>query len=328
MNIKFVNYRIYAFALSLLLILGGVSALVVKGGFNLGIDFEAGINFQIDFSQNVEEAAIEDSLSQYGSIVVQRIGAAEDSEFSIKIKAQEDPTIGAEVERLLEADFGDVEIRSTNFVEADQSALISFQAFTLTGLALLLILAYIWLRFQLAYAFSAIAALAHDVLIMLGFIAFFEIEVSTGIIAAILTIVGYSLNDTIVIFDRIRENVKIVKDRSLTSVVNTSINQSFSRTIITSLTTLLAVIALYIFGKGQIQDFALAFIVGILVGTYSSIFVASPVLLLLKRKEAEGKPVSEEVAAPVAPAASLSSEPADIPQIERKLKGGKRKRKK
>ena len=145
--------------------------------------------------------------------------------------------------------------------------------------ALALILVYISIRFEFKYAVGAIAALTHDVLITLGIFSLMDFEVSLAVIAAFLTIVGYSLNDTIVIFDRIRENVKGLKNATLSSVINESINQSLSRTIITSLTTLFVVMVLFLVGGEVIHTFAFAMIVGVIVGTYSSVFVASPVVI-------------------------------------------------
>jgi len=144
---------------------------------------------------------------------------------------------------------------------------------------LILILIYISIRFEFRYAVGAIAALTHDVLITLGIFSLLNLEVSLAVIAAFLTIVGYSLNDTIVIFDRIRENVKGAKSATLSSVINESINQSLSRTIITSLTTFFVVLILYLVGGEVIHTFAFAMIVGVIIGTYSSIFIASPVLI-------------------------------------------------
>jgi preprotein translocase subunit SecF len=194
---------------------------------------------------------------------------------------------------------------------------------------------YIWFRFRLGFAVSAITALAHDVLIMLGFIGTLGLEVSTTTIAAVLTIIGYSLNDTIVVFDRIRENQGFLKGDRFDNIVNTSITQSLSRTIITSLTTLMAVAALYVFGTGAIKDFALNLIVGILVGTYSSIFIASPVLLgwtnAAQKRKAKKSGVSIE--APVVKddekvEVSVSiRKPVEIPEAERKLKGKRKKKK-
>ncbi|RKX86317.1 MAG: protein translocase subunit SecF, partial [Spirochaetes bacterium] len=215
------------------------------------------------------------------------------------------------------------------------SSSLASQSITLTIVALALILLYIWFRFKLGFAVSAITALAHDVLIMLGFIGTFGLEVSTTTIAAVLTIIGYSLNDTIVVFDRIRENKVLLKGDRFDNIVNISITQSLSRTIITSLTTLLAVVALYVFGTGSIEDFALNLIVGIVVGTYSSIFIASPVLLgwtnVTQKRKAEKSGISTET--PSVMESGGEQETAslrkitEIPVVERKLKG-KRKSKK
>jgi preprotein translocase subunit SecF len=142
-----------------------------------------------------------------------------------------------------------------------------------------LILVYIWIRYKQNYAFSAIAAIFHDVLFLLGFIGVFQLEFSTATIAAVLTIIGYSLNDTIVIFDRIRENTKVLREKTFEDIINISVTQSLSRTIITSVTTLIAVTAIFILATGSIQTFALNLIVGVLVGTYSSVFIASSILL-------------------------------------------------
>ena len=194
---------------------------------------------------------------------------------------------------------------------------------------------YIWFRFKLGFAISAITALGHDVLIMLGFIGTIGLEVSTTTIAAVLTIIGYSLNDTIVVFDRVRENQSLLKGERFDIVVNTSITQSLSRTLITSLTTLLAVLALYLFGTGSIKDFALNLIVGILVGTYSSIFIASPVLLgwtnVVQKRKAKKSGVSTQAAVVKVDEEENNSDSltktAVIPDVERKLKGKRKKKK-
>jgi preprotein translocase subunit SecF len=207
------------------------------------------------------------------------------------------------------------------------------QALALTLFALLLILAYLWFRFRLGYALSSIAALVHDVLVILGVIGTLQLEVSTATIAAVLTIIGYSLNDTIVIFDRIRENEVLLKDTSFRSTINTSISQSLSRTLITSITTLLAVIAIFVFSTGQIQLFALKLIIGVVVGTYSSIFVASPVLLgwqsaatqRRRRRETEKyrRGATTKSDAPAAPAQSGAA-PSPAPQSEPDIEAAKR----
>lgn len=172
-----------------------------------------------------------------------------------------------------------IKILQSEYVGPRFSADLASQAAFLTMFALLLILLYSWFRFKLGYAVAAITATLHDTLFMIGIIGAFQLEVSTATVAAVLTIIGYSLNDTIVIFDRMRENSRLMRESPFHLVINTSLTQSFARTIITSLTTLLAVTAIYVFGTGEVQLFGLNMIVGVIVGTYSSLFVASPVLL-------------------------------------------------
>jgi preprotein translocase subunit SecF len=228
-------------------------------------------------------------------------------------------------------------VKGSDYVGPKFSAALSASAFLLVVVALVLILLYIWFRFKFAYAVSALTALVHDILIMLAFIAVARLEVSTTTIAAVLTIIGYSLNDTIVVFDRIRENTQVMAGSTTERIINKSITQSLSRTIMTSLTTLLAVIPLYIFATGGIKLFALNLIVGIVVGTYSSIFVASPVLMFMLRRqrikqaehlgkdadavEKESLPASKDQEGPKV------VEEVDIPKVDRK-KRGKRKKKK
>ena len=147
------------------------------------------------------------------------------------------------------------------------------------------ILFYIWYRFDRYYALGSVAALIHDVLITIGIFSILNFEIDLTIIAAFLTIVGYSLNDTIVVFDRIREDLQLVKNKSYSFIANLAINKTLSRTLLTSITTLITIVMLLIFGGGAVQDFAVALFIGILVGTYSSIFIATPVMLLMQRKK-------------------------------------------
>ena len=289
-------------------------------------------------------------LDGIGSTMIQVVGSPEDQEFLVRVgdPGTEDnfsETMANTIREKLASRYGENEVivKQTDYVGPRFSQNLGRQSFTLTLIALILILVYIWFRFQLAYAVSAIVALVHDVAFMLGIIGTFQFEVSTATIAAVLTIIGYSLNDTIVIFDRIRENRELMTESKLPDVVNTSITQSLSRTLITSITTLLAVLAIYIFASGSIKLFALNLIIGILVGTYSSIFVASPVLMIwssiaAKRRQTRdeakygsGKSASRKEAAAEESAAAETSESAakkEIPVIDRKPRGGKRKKKK
>ncbi len=276
-------------ALSVVVIAAGITATVMNDGFNLGIDFEAGLRQRVEIAEtagDVDAVAVREALSGIEGVQVQTVGAPEERQFSIRVRDPGDvenfsEVMSERVEEDLEEAVGDgtVSVLETSFVGPRFSQELAGQTVWLTTMALLLILAYIWFRFQLGYAVSAIVTLLHDVAIMLGFIGALQMEVSTATIAAVLTIIGYSLNDTIVVFDRIRENEGLLRESPFETIVNTSITQSLSRTLITSVTTLLAVAAIFVFATGQIRDFALNLMVGIVVGTYSSIFIASPLLL-------------------------------------------------
>ncbi len=321
--IPFTRIRVIMAIVSIAVILGGAAGIIFQGGFNLGIDFEAGLRQRIQILPSVADAntaTVRDALSDLGDVQVQEISAPEDQEFTVRI--QDDGTIdqfsqvmSERIATQLEEAFGAgaVETLSTDYVGPRFSQDLTRQTVLLTSLALGLILIYIWFRFRLAYAVAAIVTLLHDVAIMLGFIGTFQIEVATATIAAVLTIIGYSLNDTIVIFDRIRENETLLRDSEFGVIVNTSITQSLSRTLITSLTTLLAVVAIFIFATGAIQDFALNLMVGIVVGTYSSIFVASPFLLSWQRRvrqRARAKGVKQYGAKAAAPQKKQVEQPA------------------
>jgi len=296
------------------------------------------------------------ALGEFESLQVQVAGSPHAQEYMVRV--QEDGAaqdqIEAKISGLIESEFGEntFVLKQSDFVGPRFSEALARQSIMLVFVALILILAYVWFRFRLGYAVSSITALAHDILFMLAFIGAFQIEVNTATLAAVLTIIGYSLNDTIVVFDRIRENSEIMKDRPFRLIVDTSITKSLSRTLITSVTTLLAVTALFIFGTGMIRDFALNLIVGVIVGTYSSIFIASPVLIgwvqRAKRKHAKhlGRTFNEHedplveqtvTSAPVqhkAQTAGKQAAPAqqqkeaEVPTAERRLKGKRQQQKK
>ncbi len=437
--INFTKIRYYMFALSLLLIIGGVVGIVALGGFNLSIDFQAGLSQRIqiapegisltysgtddvtldvvnddvivtlrnehgvttrtfsnkDYStigalteglntiDGIEAVAMCSSSTATADIVtglslpyeigdspviinvanndptnfisidevrkalsdmnvaqVQVVGDEYRQEFHVRAETESEgakDVLESSISSLLKDAFGEnrVVVKGSDYVGPKFSASLSTSSFLVVAIALLLIMMYIWFRFKFAYAVSAITALAHDILIMLGFIAVMRLEVSTTTIAALLTIIGYSLNDTIVVFDRIRENTEGMRASSFEKIINTSITQSLSRTLITSATTLLAVIPLYIFATGSIKLFALNLIIGIVVGTYSSIFIASPILLsLVKRaniKKAKhlGRELldAEEIDTEAAEAFALVKEEVEIPKAERKKKGKRQRRK-
>ena len=296
---------------------------------------------------NISIDEIRDELSELGDLQIQVVGSEDAQEFLIRLEddGSDDfsENASARILDLLEDEYGSgtVLVKQSDYVGPRFSADLGRSVILLVSLALALILLYIWIRFELAFAVSAIIALAHDVVLLVAIIGVTQMEVVTATVAAVLTIVGYSLNDTIVVFDRIRENRQLMRDADLKTIVNTSITQSLSRTLITSVTTLLAVLAIYIFATGQIQDFALAMIIGVVIGTYSSIFIASPVLLgwinsRRKRKLAKdnlrygtqtGVKKVEDSAKDSGDADSdVSSNIVEIPSIERKKKGKRKKK--
>ncbi len=255
--------------------------------------------------------AVRAALGSLDKVSIRTIGVRAEQQFVIRVEvaADDDTEMQAaqrQVRTLLAGEFGDdsLIVRSTDFVGRRFSQILSQQAVWLIVVALVLIMVYVGFRFRPEYSVAALVAVAHDVLVLIGVLGTFRIEVSTATIAALLTIVGYSLNDTIVIFDRVRENVSLMRDADLRRVIDTSITQSLARTLITSLTTLLAVVAIYVFARGPIRTFALAVIIGVIVGTYSSMYIASPIVLLLQRRR---RPASGDrraaARAPVAPAA-------------------------
>jgi len=284
-NIDFQHLRRPAMGLSALAILIGIISIVLHGGPNYSIDFLGGTSLQLRFEKPVSEGEVRDALTEInlsGSEVkrISEIGA--EPEILIRIKKTDisettiDQIKSAISSSLPENPF---EVRSIDAVGPKIGAELRTQAVLATLVALGGILIYISIRFEFIFALAAVLALFHDVLITLGIFSLLGKEVSLAIVAAFLTIVGYSLNDTIVVFDRIRENLKRLRAKPLEEIINTSINQTLSRTIITGLTTLFAVVILYVFGGSVIRDFAFAIILGVVIGTYSSIYIASPVLV-------------------------------------------------
>lgn len=280
--------RFPALALSAVLIIAGFAITYNRGGFNLGIDFQAGLSQQlaIETQQSANADDIRQMLRGIDGVQVQEVGLDGQPTFTVRVRddgslERFSEVMGRRVIDAIEEQYGSGSVNELerSFVGPRFSADLTRNAFLLVSFAMGLILLYVWFRFRLGYAVSAIAAVAHDVAFMLAFIGAAQLEVSTATIAAVLTIIGYSLNDTIVIFDRVRENEDLLRDSNFANTLNVSITQSLSRTLITSITTLLAVSAIYFFAVGAIQDFALNLVVGVLVGTYSSLFVASPALL-------------------------------------------------
>lgn len=282
-NIDFLAKTKITTVLSLFIIIMGISSLIINKGPNLSIDFTGGTIIQILFTNEIKVNDIRDSLNKTFLNNCEIIEFGKKNEFRIKTNKGSDSN---EISNILSSSFPDKElkIRRIEKVGPKIGGELQIQALYAIGLALLLLMIYIGLRFNIFYSLGSVAAIIHDVFITLGIFSLLNLEIDLSIVAAFLTIVGYSLNDTIVIFDRFRENVKKDLKLSMEEIVNLSLNQTLSRTIITSLTTLIVVLILFIWGGEVIKYFAFALIIGVITGTYSSIFIASPFMLYLRSR--------------------------------------------
>jgi len=288
-NFNIAGKRKIAFIVSIVIILAGIVSLVFQG-LNYGVDFAGGAKMQIVFKQSITAEELR-SLFTEKNLGNPEIKSSGTNEYMITINANE---VENSDDLLKEALSGiDYTILQIDKVGPKMGFEMRNNSLQAVGIALLLILIYITVRFEFKFAIGAVVALIHDVLITLAFFSFFQWEFSLPVLAAFLTIVGYSLNDTIVVYDRIRENIKIHKGKPLLEVINISINQSLSRTIITSLTTFVVVMILAVFGGQVLFGFSIAMVVGVIVGTYSSMFVAAPILIAwehrFKEKEEKNK---------------------------------------
>mgnify|MGYP003663786303 FL=1 len=289
-KIDFLSKRRIAFFLSSLLIIISIASLATQG-LKKGIDFTGGTLIEMGFSETVKLDELRGLLDQanFNGAVVQHFGSS--NEVLIRLLPDEALNTAALSNKMLDVinkQFSQQgELRRAEFVGPQVGEELSEDGGLALLYALICILIYVTFRFEYRFALGSVAALAHDVIITLGFFSVFQFEFDLTVLAAILAVIGYSLNDTIVVFDRVRENFRKLRKGSPTDVVNISLNQTLSRTIMTSLTTLLVLIALFIFGGEIIHDFALALIVGVVVGTYSSIYVASPITLALGISKAD-----------------------------------------
>ena len=285
-NIAFIQWHLRMFVVSAVLVVA--SAVLYFGpGLNTGIDFEGGILFEVGTEEPADIGAMRTALSGLGlgEVALQEFGSP--TEVLIRIERQsgdeeaQNQAVNA-VKQRISQEFGQVSYRRVEFVGPKVSAELVLAALQAVGIAVLAMLFYIWLRFEWQFSVGAVIALMHDVVLTIGMFALTGIEFNLASIAAILTIVGYSINDTVVVYDRVRENLRKYKQLDMAALLNLSVNDTLSRTTMTSLTTLLALLALFIFGGEVIRGFAFAMIWGVVVGTYSSIFIAAPLLLHLK----------------------------------------------
>lgn len=287
-NIDFIGRRKLAVVFSAILILIGIISLVLKGGPNYGIDFAGGTLVQLKFTEPTKAADIKDALKdlKMGTVTVQQFGD-EPNEFLVRTPTEtEMEGLSQKIMESLEKQYGSgkVEMRRAEMVGPQVGKDLRQKGLLAILYAMIGILIYITWRFEFRFAVGAIVALIHDVLVTLGVFSLFGREIDLPVIAAFLAIIGYSLNDTIIVYDRIRENMGKYHKETFPFIINRSINETLSRTLMTSFTTLVVVLALFIFGGGVINNFAFALLVGILIGTYSSIFVASPLLIFWEER--------------------------------------------
>ena len=275
LDIKFMEIRKIPLILSSLLLAVSILSIIIKG-FNFGIDFSSGYIVQLKFDNKVTVIDVQDKLSKnnLSDSTVQLYGSSK--EILIKLK-DEEIFKKTNINNYLKKIFNDTSFTITKleYVGAQVGSELREKGEWAMLIALFSILIYIALRFELIYGLGAISALIHDVIITLGFFSFFNLTFDLSVLAAVLAVIGYSLNDSIVVFDRIRENNIILRKLSIFAVLNKSINQTLSRTLVTSFTTMLVIISLLIFGGNAVENFSIAMLLGILIGTYSSIFIAS-----------------------------------------------------
>lgn len=283
-NIDFLGMQRTAFFISLTLIMLGLIFMVLRGGPNYGIEFEGGTLIHVNFESPVSVGEIRDALSTIG------LGDSEIKEFGspndvmIRTELQEGQETAYDmIKSAINARFPENPVDDDRVSIENVGPKIGAELIRSTIMAILLaiffLVIYISWRFEFKFALGAIAALMHDIFITLGVFSIVNKEISLAIVAALLTILGYSLNDTIVVSDRIRENNKVMRRDNFHNIINRSLNQTLSRTIITSLTTLIVLVTLFIWGGEVLKDFAFALIVGVIIGTYSSIFVATPIVV-------------------------------------------------
>lgn len=285
-NFDFLRYKLIAPAVSGLVILASIVSLWIHGGPNYGIDFKGGILIQLKFHQELDVGELREILSALGlrNLVVQRFGLQEEHEYLVRVEQMETDldVLSGQIEQTLKTRYGadSLEVRRTEIVGPKVGAELRRKGFLAVLYSIVGILIYITWRFEFRFALGAVLALVHDALITIGCFSLLNKEINLPEVAAILTVIGYSVNDTIVVFDRIRENMRKIRKQALDKVINSSINETLSRTLLTSGTTLVVVMALFFLGGAVIHNFAFALMVGIVIGTYSSIYVASPIVLL------------------------------------------------
>ena len=281
---NFMEKRKVALAFSAVLIIASIFSLATKG-LNFGLDFTGGTLIEVGYQQSADLHKIRNRLTEsgFGDAIVQNFGSSKD--VLVRLAPRENTTsqsLGDKILTALKEDNADVIMRRQEFVGPQVGDELRDDGGLAMIIALGFILVYVMARFEYRFALGSIAALIHDVIITMGIFAIFQFDFDLTVLAAVLAVIGYSLNDTIVVFDRIRENFRLMRKQDPNTIINTSLNQTLSRTMMTSVTTLIVVLAMFFLGGELIHGFAIALIIGIVIGTYSSIYVASSMVITLK----------------------------------------------
>jgi len=295
-HLDFLGKAKYFVPVSLLLVIASIIILIPQvKGLNPGIDFTGGTEFTVKFSEPVETALLRAALAKIpagetdlSKSIIQDVSGNNTKVITTQLDIREHQSVIDGIEDVIRSDFPTEDV-SRRSIGAEISRELTEKGWQAVLLALVIILVYISWRFRLRYAVGAVAAILHDVIIALGLFALFGVEFNLSTIAAFLTIVGYSLNDTIVIYDRIRENIKLDRRGAIFDIINRSTNQSLSRTLNTSFTTFIPVIILFLFGGSVLKGFSLALLIGVIVGTYSSMYISNPILYAWALKAGSAK---------------------------------------
>ncbi|MFK5914802.1 MAG: protein translocase subunit SecF [Woeseiaceae bacterium] len=295
-SFDFMAKRKLALSFSLLLIIASITSLGVKG-LNFGLDFTGGTLIEVAYPQTAELSKIREKLSESGfaDAIVQNFGTSKD--VLVRLAPRDNTTsdsLGDQVLKVLKEDNAEVIMRRQEFVGPQVGDELRDDGGLAMIIALGFILVYVMARFEYRFALGSIAALIHDVIITMGVFSFFQFDFDLTVLAAVLAVIGYSLNDTIVVFDRIRENFRLMRKKQPVDIINASLNQTLSRTMMTSFTTLIVVLAMFFLGGELIHGFAIALIIGIAIGTYSSIYVASSLVITLNITAESMMPVKKE----------------------------------
>lgn len=304
-NIHFLGMRKYTIAIAIFLMVSSI-ALIATRGLNYGLDFTGGVSVVADYADSVEISGVRSALEKGGihNAMVQSLGGTR--EVSIRMQTKDIPgaadvggkvnleRVAANVAKILQASRPDAKLKNPDFISAEVGAELRGDGTVAAVFVILGIMAYLWIRFERRFAIAAVATEVHDVLVTLGILALVQREFDMTVLASVLAVIGYSINDKVVVFDRIRELFRLARKAEPEEILNRSINNTLSRTIITSLFTAITMGALYFFGGPAVHGFAVTMLIGIVVGTLSSIFVASPILLWLGVSKKDLMPVTKE----------------------------------